>query len=108
MTTPEFLARWATQNATAGYTDGHRQLYEWQTQLTCLQSAATALGLQTAQDTQSVISQLAAAMLVPSFDSVNWTDEMKQDFEQQVNNIMAYTQDDLDKIMQENLVRLTF
>ena len=78
----QFLARWASQNATPGYTDGHRQLYEWQTQLTCLQNAATALKLTVNIDTQTVISQLAIAILLPSFDSVNWTDDLKQQFEQ--------------------------
>ena len=78
----KFLARWSAQNATPGYTDGHRQLYEWQTQLTCLENAATSLNLKVNTDSQTVISQLATAILLPSFESVNWTDEMKQEFEQ--------------------------
>ncbi|KAF9259163.1 hypothetical protein L218DRAFT_1059892 [Marasmius fiardii PR-910] len=78
-------------------------LYEWQTQMTCLQEAAAALGQKAAIDTEDVLAQLSSAILLPSFDGVNWTDEMKQQFYQATSNIMFYTKEDLDQIMKDNL-----
>ena len=67
-------------NSTTGYTDGYRQLYEWQTQLSCLEDRVKARGQQVNLRTDDVLARLSSAILVPSFNSVNWTDKMKQTF----------------------------
>jgi hypothetical protein len=76
--TPNFLARWALQNSQPSFTDGHRQLYEWNTQLSVLKKHATATGQKTVNDPDAVVNVLTTATLMPSFDTVNWGDEMHQ------------------------------
>ncbi|EPQ51873.1 hypothetical protein GLOTRDRAFT_117818 [Gloeophyllum trabeum ATCC 11539] len=98
----KFLARWAYRNSVPGYTDGHRQVYEWQTQLSILQREAEARGLTVQRQTQDVANSLTTAILLPKFDEVNWTDDMKQQYELQVKSIMAYSDKELEEIKKRN------
>lgn len=78
LSSPQFLARWSMTATSPGYTTGHRQLYQWNTQLTLLEKAAAKAGKEIHYKTDVVTQGLTTAALMPNFQKVVWTDELRQ------------------------------